>query len=309
MQIMRTPDERFNDLPGYPFAPAYVDVAAGDGSGRTLRVHYVDEGDGSSGETVLLLHGQPSWSYLYRHMIPALGQAGHRCVAPDLIGFGRSDKPAARSDYTYQRHVDWMREALFYRLDLRDITLVCQDWGGLIGLRLVAEHPDRFARVVVANTFLPAGDGEPSKAFLKWREFSQNTPDLRVGDIVNSGCRSDLSPAVTAAYDAPFPDDSFKAGARRFPMLVPISPDDPASGPNREAWQALQRFDKPFLCAFSDQDPITGGLDRIFRERVPGARGQQHITIKDGGHFLQEDRGSELAEIVNRFIAAESFSS
>ncbi|WP_240204608.1 haloalkane dehalogenase [Streptomyces actuosus] len=306
---MRTPDERFNDLPGYPFAPAYVDVAAGDGSGRTLRVHYVDEGDGSSGETVLLLHGQPSWSYLYRHMIPALGQAGHRCVAPDLIGFGRSDKPAARSDYTYQRHVDWMREALFYRLDLRDITLVCQDWGGLIGLRLVAEHPDRFARVVVANTFLPAGDGEPSKAFLKWREFSQNTPDLRVGDIVNSGCRSDLSPAVTAAYDAPFPDDSFKAGARRFPMLVPISPDDPASGPNREAWQALQRFDKPFLCAFSDQDPITGGLDRIFRERVPGARGQQHITIKDGGHFLQEDRGSELAEIVNRFIAAESFSS
>ncbi|MDH2387937.1 haloalkane dehalogenase [Streptomyces sp. HNM0663] len=302
---MRTPDERFNDLPDYPFAPAYVDVGAGDGSGDRLRVHYVDEGDGSSGETVLLLHGQPSWSYLYRHMIPPLGQAGHRCVAPDLIGFGRSDKPAARSDYTYQRHVDWMREALFDRLDLRGITLVCQDWGGLIGLRLVAEHPDRFARVVVANTFLPTGDAEPTKAFLQWREFSQNTPELHVGAIVDSGCRSDLSPAVTAAYDAPFPDDSFKAGARRFPVLVPVSPDDPAAGPNREAWQALQHFDKPFLCAFSDQDPITRGLDRVFQERVPGARGQNHTTIRDGGHFLQEDRGSELAGIVNRFIAAE----
>ncbi|MEG3632004.1 haloalkane dehalogenase [Streptomyces poriticola] len=302
---MRTPDERFHDLPDHPFPPAYVVVAAGDGSGDALRVHYVDDGDGSSGETVLLLHGQPSWSYLYRHMIPVLTRAGHRCVAPDLIGFGRSDKPAARSDYTYQRHVDWMREALFDRLDLRGITLVCQDWGGLIGLRLVAEHPDRFARVVVANTFLPTGDGEPSKAFLDWREFSQSTPDLRVGSIVNSGCRSDLPPAVTSAYDAPFPDDSFKAGARQFPMLVPISPDDPASGPNREAWQALEQFDKPFLCAFSDQDPITGGLDRIFRERVPGAQGQKHTTIEGGGHFLQEDRGPELAETVNQFIAAD----
>ncbi|MFR9798709.1 haloalkane dehalogenase [Streptomyces sp. MS06] len=303
MEILRTPDARFDDLPDYPFAPGYADVAAGDGSGDTLRVHYVDEGAGSSGETVLLMHGQPSWSYLYRHMIPALSRAGHRCVAPDLVGFGRSDKPAARSDYTYQRHVDWMREALFDRLDLRDITLVCQDWGGLIGLRLVAEHPDRFSRVVVANTFLPTGDGEPSEAFLKWREFSQKTPELHVGSIVNSGCRSDLAPEVTAAYDAPFPDDSFKAGARRFPVLVPISPDDPAAGPNRKAWEVLHGFDKPLLCAFSDQDPITSGLDRIFREQVPGARGQRHTTIEDGGHFLQEDRGPEFAEVVNRFIA------
>ncbi|WP_311137578.1 haloalkane dehalogenase [Streptomyces sp. I6] len=274
MQILRTPDERFQKLPDYPFEPSYVDVAAGDGSDGTLRAHYVDEGDGSSGETVLLMHGEPSWSYLYRRMIPVLSGAGHRCVAPDLIGFGRSDKPAARSDYTYQRHVDWMREALFDRLDLRRVTLVCQDWGGLIGLRLVAEHPDRFARVVVANTFLPTGDGEPAKAFLEWREFSQTAPDLRVADIVDLGCRSDLSGEVKAAYDAPFPDDSFKAGARQFPMLVPVSPDDPAAGPNRDAWQVLERFDKPFLCAFSDEDPITRGLDRVFLERVPGARGR-----------------------------------
>lgn len=304
MQILRTPDERFRDLPDYPFEPSYVEVAAGDGSDGTLRAHYVDEGDGGSGETVLLMHGEPSWSYLYRHMIPVLAGAGHRCVAPDLIGFGRSDKPAARSDYTYQRHVDWMREALFDRLDLSRITLVCQDWGGLIGLRLVAEHPDRFARVVVANTFLPTGDEEPGKAFLDWREFSQTAPDLRVGDIVDLGCRSDLSREVKAAYDAPFPDDSFKAGARQFPMLVPVSSDDPAGGANREAWRVLGRFDKPFLCAFGDEDPITRGLDRIFRERVPGTRGQDHVTVTGGGHFLQEDRGRELAATVNRFIGS-----
>ncbi|WP_432012210.1 haloalkane dehalogenase [Streptomyces cucumeris] len=304
MNSLRTPDERFDDLPDYPFAPHYADVAAGDGSDEALRVHYVDDGDGSSGETVLLLHGEPSWSYLYRHMIPVLSAAGHRCVAPDLVGFGRSDKPAQRSDYTYQRHVDWMREALFDRLDLRGITLVCQDWGGLIGLRLVAEAPDRFARVVVANTFLPTGDRDPGDAFRAWREFSQKTPEFRAGDIVNGGCTTALTPEVVAAYDAPFPDETFKEGARQFPLLVPASPDDPAAEPNRRAWQTLQSFTKPFLCSFSDQDPITRGADRVFLKLVPGCTGQEHAVVKDGGHFLQEDRGAEFAEIVNRFIAA-----
>lgn len=300
---MRTPDERFRDLPDYPFAPRYTNVAAGDGSGDQLRLHYLDEGAGTSGETVLLMHGEPSWSYLYRHMIPVLAEAGHRCVAPDLIGFGRSDKPAERSDYTYRRHVDWMREALFDRLDLRGVTLVCQDWGGLIGLRLVAEHPDRFARVVVANTGLPTGDQEPTEAFLAWRKFSQTAPEFRIGDVVDMGCTTDLTAATKAGYDAPFPDDSHKEGARVFPVLVPASPDDPAAEPNRAAWQALQRFDKPFLCAFSDQDPITGGFERVFRKLVPGTEGQDHVTVEGGGHFLQEDRGPELAGIVDRFLA------
>ncbi|QKV97041.1 haloalkane dehalogenase [Streptomyces sp. NA02950] len=304
MNSLRTPDERFNDLPDYPFAPHYAEVAADDGSDESLRLHYVDDGDGSSGETVLLLHGEPTWSYLYRHMIPVLSAAGHRCVAPDLVGFGRSDKPALRSDYTYQRHVDWMCEALFDRLDLRGITLVCQDWGGLIGLRLVAEAPDRFARVVVANTFLPTGDRDPGDAFRAWREFSQKTPEFRAGDIVNGGCTTTLAPEVVAAYDAPFPDETFKEGARQFPLLVPVSPDDPAAEPNRRAWQALQSFTKPFLCSFSDQDPITRGADRVFLKLVPGCAGQEHAVVKDGGHFLQEDRGAEFAEIVNRFIAA-----
>lgn len=304
MRSLRTPDERFDDLPGYPFAPSYTEVSAGDGGDESLRVHYVDDGDGSSGETVLLLHGEPSWSYLYRHMIPVLSAAGHRCIAPDLVGFGRSDKPALRSDYTYQRHVDWMREALFDRLDLDGITLVCQDWGGLIGLRLVAEAPDRFTRVVVANTFLPTGDRDPGDAFRAWREFSQKTPEFGVGRILDGGCTTELAPEIVAAYDAPFPDETFKEGARQFPLLVPVSPDDPAAEPNRRAWLTLQSFTKPFLCAFSDQDPITHGADRVFLKLVPGCEGQDHTVVKGGGHFLQEDRGAEFAEIVNRLIAA-----
>jgi haloalkane dehalogenase len=304
MRSLRTPDERFDDLPGYPFAPSYTKVSGGDGGDESLRVHYVDDGDGSSGETVLLMHGEPSWSYLYRHMIPVLSAAGHRCIAPDLVGFGRSDKPALRSDYTYQRHVDWMREALFDRLDLHGITLVCQDWGGLIGLRLVAEAPDRFTRVVVANTFLPTGDRDPGDAFRAWREFSQKTPEFGVGRILDGGCTTELAPEVVAAYDAPFPDETFKEGARQFPLLVPVSPDDPAAEPNRRAWLTLQSFTKPFLCAFSDQDPITHGADRVFLKLVPGCEGQDHTVVEGGGHFLQEDRGAEFAEIVNRFIAA-----
>jgi haloalkane dehalogenase len=301
MDVLRTPDDRFAGLPDYPFGPHYVDIDAGDGSGTKLRVHYVDEGPADAAP-VLLLHGEPSWSFLYRHMIPPLVAEGHRCVAPDLPGFGRSDKPTPRSEYTYARHVGWMREALFDQLDLRDVTLVCQDWGGLIGLRLVAEHPERFARVVAANTFLPTGDNNPGEAFLNWQRFSQEVKDFSVSFIVGSGCTTTLTDDVAAAYDAPFPDDSYKEGARQFPMLVPTSPDDPASAANRAAWKALEAFDKPLLCAFSDKDPITRGADRVLTSVVPGAADQPHTTIEGGGHFLQEDRGPELARVVAEFI-------
>lgn len=295
MNVLRTPDERFADLPGYPFAPHYVDIGG-------LRMHYVDEGP-RDGEPVLLLHGEPSWSYLYRKMIPILVDAGLRPVAPDLFGFGRSDKPASRDDYSYQFHVDsiW---GLVEALGLREITLVGQDWGGLIGLRVAAEHPERFSRFVAANTFLPTGDQPPGEAFLRWQRFSQEAPELPVGRIVNGGCVSELPPEVMAAYDAPFPDERYKAGARAFPLLVPTRPDDPASEPNRRAWQVLERWEKPFLTAFSDSDPITRGGDAIFQQRVPGARGQPHTTITGAGHFLQEDKGEELARVIVEFVRA-----
>ena len=289
MDVLRTPDDRFEGLPGYDFSPKYVETDDG------LRVHYVDEG---AGDIVLLLHGEPSWSYLYRKMIPPLVDAGFRVVAPDLIGFGRSDKPASRDDYTYQRHVDWMRSALFDALDLRGITLVCQDWGGLIGLRLAAEHEDRFARVVAANTGLPTGDQALGDAFMAWRQFSQDVPEFPVGRIVAGGCAAPVSDEVVAAYDAPFPDERFKEGARQFPVLVPATPDDPATPANRAAWEVLSAWDKPFLCAFSDSDPITKGGERVFLERVPGTAGQPHTTIEGGGHFLQEDKGEELARVI-----------
>jgi haloalkane dehalogenase len=300
MDFVRTPDERFADLPGYGFAPHYVDVPSGDGG--ALRVHYVDEGP-RDGALVLLMHGEPSWSYLYRKMVPVLVAAGLRCVAPDLVGFGRSDKPVERSDYTYQRHVDWMT-SFVKQVDLRDATFVGQDWGGLVGLRLVAEMPDRFARVVVANTFLPTGDKPPGEAFLRWQRFSQTVEDFAVGFIVSSGCASELPPEVVAAYDAPFPDDRAKAGARQFPALVPTSPDDPAAAPNRKAWEVLRGWSKPFLTAFSDQDPITGGGDAVFQREVPGCKGQPHVTIEGGGHFLQEDKGEELARVIVEFVEA-----
>ncbi len=301
MDVLRTPDERFANLPGYPFEPHYVEID--DGDGGTLRVHHVDEGDPAA-PVVLLLHGEPSWSYLYRTMIPVIVAAGLRAVAPDLVGFGRSDKPAARADYTYQRHVDWLRAHVLDALDLRDITLVCQDWGGLLGLRLVAEHPDRFARVVAANTFLPTGDGTPSEAFLRWQGFSQKVPEMPIGWIIQGATTTDLPDDVVAAYDAPFPDESYKEGARQFPTLVPTSTDDPAAPANRKAWEVLSQFDKPFLCAFSDGDPITAGNDRHLIERIPGAKGQAHTTIEGGGHFLQEDRGERLAEVTVELIRA-----
>jgi haloalkane dehalogenase len=300
MDVLRTPDERFADLPAYPFSPHYLEVA--DGDGGELRVHYVDEGPAGA-DPVLLLHGEPSWSFLYRKMIPIVVAAGHRAVAPDLVGFGRSDKPASRTDYTYQRHVDWLR-ALVEGLDLRDITLVGQDWGGLIGLRLVAEHEDRFARVVAANTFLPTGDRDPGDAFLAWQKFSQEMPTFPVGRIVNGGCVTELPEDVVAAYDAPFPDETYKEGARQFPLLVPTSPSDPAAEPNRRAWEVLSKFDKPFLTAFSDSDPITGGADRVLQEAIPGAKGRPHTTLSGGGHFLQEDVGEELARVLVDFVGA-----
>ncbi len=301
MQTLRTPDECFADLHGFAFEPHYIEIPSGDSETPTLRVHYLDEGP-RDGRPVLLMHGEPSWSYLYRHMIPALTGAGYRCVAPDLIGFGRSDKPAARTDYTYQRHVDWMRAALFDTLDLRDAVLVCQDWGGLIGLRLLAEHPDRFAAACAANTFLPTGDRDPGEAFRRWREFSQKVETFPVGFIVNTGCTTDLSPEVIAAYDAPFPDETYKEGARQFPLLVPASPDDPAAPANRLAWESLRRFDRPFLCSFGDSDPITAGADGTLREEIPGASGQPHVTIAGGGHFIQEDRGVDLATVIVRWL-------
>ncbi len=299
MHALRTPDERFRALPDFDFAPNYAEVD--DGEGGALRVHYLDEGP-RDGAVVLLMHGEPSWCYLYRTMVPVLTAAGLRCIAPDLVGFGRSDKPTERDDYSYARHVEWMRSALFDRVGIDGVTLVGQDWGGLIGLRLVGEHPERFARVVTANTFLPTGDTPPGEAFLAWQRFSQETPEFPVGRIVNGGCRTDLSDAVVAAYDAPFPDDTYKAGARQFPMLVPTRPDDPASAANRKAWETLRGWTKPFLTAFSDQDPITRGGNTVFQREVPGCAGQPHTTIEGGGHFLQEDCGEQLARVVAAWV-------
>lgn len=300
VQILRTPDSQFANLPDWPYEPNYTTVNA---DGVELRVAHVDAGSSQARNVVLCMHGEPSWSYLYRKMIPIVVGAGHRIIAPDLIGFGRSDKPSAVSDYTYERHVDWMSQWLVAN-DLRNLTLVCQDWGGLIGLRLLTAHPERFDRLVVANTFLPVGDRPPSDAFMAWRTYSQEVEHFNVGRIVEGGCaRRPLAPEVVAAYDAPFPDDTFKAGARAFPALVPISLDDPSSQANQAAWKLLERFDKPVLTAFSDSDAITRGGDRAFQQRVPGTKGQPHTTIVNAGHFLQEDAGEDLARVVNEFIA------
>jgi haloalkane dehalogenase len=260
-------------------------------------VHYVDEGPRDA-PPVLMMHGEPSWSFLYRKMVAPLVAAGHRVVAPDLVGFGRSDKPAAQDDYTYQRHVEWLTDLVVHRLDLEDIVLFCQDWGGLLGLRLVAEHPQRFAAVVASNTMLPTGDQDPGEAFRAWRDFSQNAPAFDIGRIVNGGTKRELSEHEIAAYDAPFPDDSFKSGARRFPALVPITPDDPSAPANRAAWAVLKAWRKPFVCAFGDSDPITRGGDGVLCKLIPGAAGQPHVTIEGAAHFSQEDAGERLAQVV-----------
>lgn len=303
MEILRTPDERFADLPDFAFEPRYVEVPSGDGG--ILRIGYVEAGP-ADGQVVLLLHGEPSWSFLYRKLIPVLAAAGLRVVAPDLVGFGRSDKPSSVDDHSYARHVEWMRAALFDRLDLRDVTLVGQDWGGLIGLRLVAEHTDRFARVVAANTGLPTGDQSMPAAWLAFRQAVRTVDFFDVARFVGAGCRTPLTPAVLAAYDAPFPDETYKAGCRAMPGLVPTTPDDPATAANRAAWTELATFSKPFLVAFSDSDPITGAMAPILARVVPGAAGQANPVIKDAAHFLQEDAGEVLAAAVVDFIAANA---
>lgn len=298
MKFLRTPDDCFANLPDYPFAPHYVDVD--DDEGGTLRMHYLDEGPGT-GSVVLMLHGEPSWSFLYRKMVPVVVEAGLRAVAPDLIGFGKSDKPTERSDYTYARHVGWIRQFI-EKTDLGDITLVCQDWGSLIGLRVAAEHPDRFARIVVANGGMPTGDQRMPDAFFAWQKFSQETPIFPVGMIVSRACTSSLTDDVVRGYDAPFPDEHYKAGARQFPLLVPSSPGDPAAPANRAAWEVLVGWQKPVLTAFSDKDPITRGAETMIQKLIPGASGQHHTTIRDAGHFLQEDKGQELARVVVDFV-------
>lgn len=299
MDILRTPDERFEDLPGFPFRPKYLEIPSGEG--ENLRVHYVDEGPAGA-PVVLLLHGEPSWSYLYRKMIPPLAAAGYRAVAPDMVGFGRSDKPAAREDYTYQRLVAWTA-ATIEALDLQRITLFCQDWGGLIGLRLIAEDGDRFSRLVAANTGLPIG-GEMPEAFFQWQNFSQKVSKMQIGRVLSGGTVSSLSREVVAAYDAPFPDESYKAGARVLPALVPTDPGDPEAKINRGLWRKLRKWPKPVLTTFSDSDPITGGGEAIFQRLMPGAKGQPHVTIEAAGHFLQEDKGEELAQLMIDFVQA-----
>jgi haloalkane dehalogenase len=287
MRILRTPDARFDRLPGYPFQPHYADV--GDG----IRVHYVDEGP-KDAPPVLLLHGEPSWSYLYRKMIPPIAKAGYRAIAPDLVGFGKSDKLADESDYSYARHVGWMR-SLIEQLDLRNVTLVAQDWGSLIGLRLAPENDARFSRIVIANGFLPTADRPANFAFRAWRAFSRYSPLFPIGRIVAQGCVTKISAAERAAYDAPFPNEDFKAGARIFPSLVPTSENDPAVPANRAAWSALGHWDKPFLTLFGKNDPILGRADVPLQRHVPGSRGEPHESFW-GGHFVQEDRGDYLAE-------------
>jgi len=328
MEILRTPDERFNDLEGFPFEPNYVEVD--DGEGGRLRIHYVDTGP-ADGELLLCLHGQPTWSYLYRKMISPLTDAGYRVVAPDLVGFGRSDKPASGEDYTYARHVAWMT-GFVEALDLQRITLVCQDWGGLIGLRVLTSDESRFARVVAANTGLPDAQGlgpemagpmrdlfagipalppaemaaklqenEHGAGFMYWIKYCAEYPDLVISDVIRLSAMGEISAAQARAYDAPFPAEAYKQGARRFPSLVPIFPDDPAVEDNRRAWETLARFDKPFLTAFSDRDPVTAGAHRRFQETVAGARNQRHVTIAGAGHFLQEDAPAEFADAVIGF--------
>lgn len=295
MQILRTPDSRFVDLPDYDFAPTYVDVGG-------LQMHCVDAGP-SDGAIVLLLHGEPSWSYLYRHMIPPLQDAGFRVIAPDLIGFGKSDKLVRKADYSFAAHVTWMTRFI-EALDLRDITLFCQDWGSLIGLRVAAENEERFARIALGNGGLPTGDRAMPRAFKVWQAFARFSPWFPLGKIVQSATVTRLPDAVVAAYDAPFPSGKYKVGARAFPLLVPTRPDDPASAANRAAWEVFKRWEKPFLTCFSNRDPITRGGEKIWQDTVPGARDQQHVKIRNAGHFLQEDKGGELAAVLIQFIEA-----
>ena len=292
MKILRTPDHRFDNLPDYNFQPHYMEVEDG------LRLHFVDEGN-QNAPTILLLHGEPSWSYLYRKMIPILSDNNFRVIAPDLIGFGKSDKPAEQSDYTYQKHIKWMT-TFIENLDLNNIILFCQDWGGLIGLRLVAHMSHRFSMVVASNTTLPTGNFPMPETFMKWREFSQKSPNFDIGSVINKGTVQQLSADIIKAYNAPFPSEEYKAGARIFPMLVPVEADDPESVNNRKAWEILAQWNKPFLTIFGDQDFIMKGAERAFQKLIPGAQKQKH-TYLNAGHFIQEEKGEELAQLMIDF--------
>jgi haloalkane dehalogenase len=273
VQVLRTPEDQFTGLPDFGYPPHYADLGG-------IRMAYVEAGP-PDGEAVLLLHGEPSWSFLYRTVMAVLAERGLRAIAPDLIGFGRSDKPTRPEDHSYGRHVEWVRAFAFGHLDLRGVTLVGQDWGGLIGLRLVAEHPDRFARVV------------------------ERAATLDVARLVQAGCQTTLPPPVRAAYAAPFPDERFMAGPRAMPTIVPTAPDDPATEANRAAWKRLRTWDRPFLVAFSDGDPITGSMAAVLKREIPGAAGREHPVITGAGHFLQEDAGDRLGEVIADFARAD----
>jgi len=294
MKFLTTPLSQFENLSDYPFSPNYIEV------GKGMKMHYVDEGD-SDAPVVLLLHGEPSWSYLYRKMIPIFVENGFRVIAPDLIGFGKSDKPTEQKDYTYQRHILWT-STIITQLNLQNITLFCQDWGGLIGLRLAVLFEHCFSRIVAANTILPTGIAPPNTAFMKWRGYSQHADPFPVAKIIQSSTVTELTSEVMAGYDAPFPNEDYKAGAKIFPTLVPIYSSEPESRNNKKAWETLSKWKKPFLTLFSDSDPIMDGLEKVFQKMVPGAKDQPHQIIKGGGHFLQEDKGEEIANLVVDFI-------
>jgi haloalkane dehalogenase len=294
-KILRTPEERFANLSDFPYVPHYTEVGG-------LRIAYIDEGPRAA-PVVLLMHGEPSWSYLYRKMIPVLLQAGYRVLAPDLVGFGRSDKPARKADYSYLNHVQWMK-AWMECVDLQQVTLFCQDWGSLIGLRMVAELPDRFARIVLANGGLPTGTTETPRAFRIWRAFAVYSPWFPIGRIVKSGCALGLTPQEVAAYDAPFPSRKYKVAARLFPTFVPTTPQDPERQNNERAWEFFKQCQKPFLTLFSNRDPVTRGGHKMWQKLVPGAQGQPHAVTRGAGHFLQEDKGQEVAQAIDAFIKA-----
>ena len=291
-EIVSTPEGRFENLPDYNFSGNYLEVEEG------LKLHYLDEGN-KENPTILLLHGEPSWSFLYRKMIPILSENNFRVIAPDLIGFGKSDKLVDKSSYTYQKHIDWLT-VFIMKLDLHDIILFCQDWGGLTGLRLVTEMENRFSMVVASNTTLPTGNFPMPESFLKWQEYSQNSPGFDIGKVINKGTVKPLSEEIIAAYNAPFPSEDYKAGARIFPTLVPVKFDDPESAKNRKAWEILARWDKPFLTIFGDEDSIMKGAEKVFQKVIPGAQNQNH-SILNAGHFIQEEKGEELAELIIEF--------
>jgi haloalkane dehalogenase len=292
MPVVRTPDERFKDLPDFPFQPQYVEV---DG----MRIHYIDEGQG---EVILCLHGEPSWSYLYRKMIPILS-SNQRVLAMDFVGFGRSDKFTERGEYSFQMHHDTV-VGFINALGLKRITIVVQDWGGLIGLTVASEMPERFARLVIMNTGLPTGDEPMGRGFMRWREFATSSTDLPIGLVIQNGTANrELTPEILTAYDSPFPDVTYKAGAMAFPLLVPIRYDDPGAVEMRRAREALSKWNKPVLVMFSDKDPITRGGDIFFRAIIPSAKDQPEIVIHDAGHFMQEDKGEEIAQHIADFIA------